>query len=138
MRILILCRANSCRSQMAEALFTKHLGNEHTVFSAGLEPEPVKKNAIKTLAEIGIDISQSKSKTIDELPNLEWDYVITVCNTANERCPIISGNHTRIHHRFEDPSKVVGTEKEIETAFRNSRNEIERYAMEFTRNTADQ
>jgi arsenate reductase len=116
---------------MAEALFRKHLGEGHNVYSTGIEPEPVKPNAIKTLAEIGIDISNSKSKTIDDLPNIAFDYVITVCNSANERCPVISGQHTRIHHWFADPSKTIGTAEEIEKAFAESRNEIEAYAKEF-------
>ncbi|PKL80711.1 MAG: protein tyrosine phosphatase [Ignavibacteriae bacterium HGW-Ignavibacteriae-4] len=134
MNIVILCRANSCRSQLAEALFRKHLGNNHNVFSAGLEPEEVNANAVKTMAEIGIDISNHTSKTVDDLPNIEFDYVITVCNSAKERCPVIPGNHKSIHHWFPDPSKVKGTEEEIATAFASVRDEIDEYAREFVSN----
>lgn len=131
MNIIILCRANACRSQLAEGLFRKHLGEGHNVYSAGLEPEEVNPNAIKTMAEIGIDISNYKSKTVDELPNVEFDYVITVCNSAKERCPVIPGNHKSIHQWFADPSKVKGTDEEIATAFTSVRDEIDEYAREF-------
>jgi arsenate reductase len=119
---------------LAEALFRKHLGNNHNVFSAGLEPEEVNANAVKTMAEIGIDISNHTSKTVDDLPNIEFDYVITVCNSAKERCPVIPGNHKSIHHWFPDPSKVKGTEEEIATAFASVRDEIDEYAREFVSN----
>ncbi|MCB0702083.1 MAG: arsenate reductase ArsC [Candidatus Kapaibacterium sp.] len=131
MNIIILCRANACRSQLAEGLFRKHLGDKHNVFSAGLEPEEVNPNAIKTMAEIGIDISSHTSKTVDELPNVEFDYVITVCNSAKERCPVIPGNHKSIHNWFADPSKVKGTDEEIADAFASVRDEIDEYAREF-------
>ena len=131
MNIIILCRANACRSQLAEGLFRKHLGDKHNVFSAGLEPEEVNPNAIKTMAAIGIDISNHTSKTVDELPNVEFDYVITVCNSAKERCPVIPGNHNSIHHWFPDPSKVIGTDEEVAAAFAEVRDEIDEYAREF-------
>lgn len=134
MNIVILCRANACRSQLAEALFRKYFDNKHNVFSAGLEPEEVNANAIKTMAEIGIDISNHTSKTVDDLPNIEFDYVITVCNSAKERCPVIAGNHKSIHHWFPDPSKVKGTEEEIAAAFASVRDEIDEYAREFVSN----
>lgn len=131
MNIVILCRANSCRSQIAEGLFRKHLGDRHNVYSAGLEPEGVNPNAIKTMAEIGIDISNQTSKTMDELPVVQFDYVITVCNSAKERCPVLPGNHKSIHHWFADPAKVKGTDEEIAIAFASVRNEIDSYAKEF-------
>jgi len=131
MNIIILCRANTCRSQLAEGLFRKHLSDKHSVYSAGLESEEVNPNAIKTMAEIGIDISKHTSKTFDELPNVEFDYVITVCNSAKERCPVIPGNHKTIHQWFADPSKVKGTDEEIADAFASVRDEIDEYAREF-------
>lgn len=131
MNIIILCRANSCRSQLAEALFRKHLGEDHNVYSAGLEPEEVNTNAVKTMAEIGIDISNHTSKTVDDLPNIEFDYVITVCNSAKERCPVIPGDHTTIHQWFKDPSKVIGTDEEVAAAFASVRDEIDEYARKF-------
>lgn len=131
MNIVILCRANSCRSQLAEGLFRKHLGEEHNVYSAGLEPEGVNPNAIKTMAEIGIDISTHTSNTIDELPDVKFDYVITVCNSAKERCPVIPGNHKSIHHGFRDPAKATGTDEEIAAVFASVRDEIDVYAKEF-------
>lgn len=131
MNIVILCRANSCRSQIAEGLFRKYLGQKHNLYSAGLEPEGVNPNAIKTMSEIGIDISNQTSKTIDELPIVDFDYVITVCNSAKERCPVIPGNHKSIHHWFTDPAKVEGTQEEIAAVFASVRDEIDAYAKEF-------
>lgn len=131
MNILILCRANSCRSQMAEGLFRKHLGSEHKVYSAGIEPEQVNKNAIEALADIGIDISRHYSKTVDELPNIEFDYVITVRNSAKEKCPVLPGKQKSIHHWFADPAKVKGTSEEIASAFATVRDEIEAYVKGF-------
>ena len=131
MNLLILCTGNSCRSQIAEGLFRKHLGEGHNVYSAGIEAHGVNPNAIKTMAEIGIDISSHTSKTVDELPNVEFDYVITVCNSAKERCPVIPGNHKSIHNWFADPSKVKGTDEEIADAFASVRDEIDEYAREF-------
>jgi arsenate reductase len=108
-----------------------HLGEGHNVYSAGLEPEEVNPNAINTLAEIGIDISNHTSKTVNDLPSVEFDYVITVCNSAKERCPVIPGNHKSIHHWFADPSKVTGTDEEIAAFFAEVRDEIDAYAKDF-------
>lgn len=131
MNILILCTGNSCRSQIAEGLFRKHLGEGHNVYSAGIEAHGVNPNAIKTMAEIGIDITNHTSNTIDDLPKIEWDYVITVCDNAKERCPILPGNHKSLHHSFPDPASAKGTEEEVAAIFASVRNEIEAYAKEF-------
>ena len=127
MNILILCTGNSCRSQIAEGLFRKHLGEGHNVYSAGIEAHGVNPNAIKTMAEIGIDISNHTSKTIDDLPIKEFDYVITLCNSAKERCPILLGNHKKLHHSFRDPASATGTDEEIASAFASVRDEIEAF-----------
>lgn len=131
MNLLILCTGNSCRSQIAEGLFRKHLGEGHNVYSAGIEAHGVNPNAIKTMAAIGIDITNHTSNTIDDLPKIEWDYVITVCDNAKERCPILPGNHKKLHHSFPDPASAKGTEEEVAAIFASVRNEIEAYAKEF-------
>lgn len=131
MNLLILCTGNSCRSQIAEGLFRKHLGEGHNVYSAGIEAHGVNPNAIKTMAEIGIDITNHTSNTIDDLPKIEWDYVITVCDNAKERCPILPGSHKKLHHSFPDPASATGTDEEIATAFASVRDEIEDYVNKF-------
>ncbi len=131
MNLLILCTGNSCRSQIAEGLFRKHLGEGHNVYSAGIEAHGVNPNAIKTMAAIGIDITNHTSDTIDNLPNIEYDYVITVCDNAKERCPILPGNHKKLHHSFPDAASAKGTEEEVDAIFASARDEIEPYVNKF-------
>ncbi|PKL80713.1 MAG: protein tyrosine phosphatase [Ignavibacteriae bacterium HGW-Ignavibacteriae-4] len=131
MNLLILCTGNSCRSQIAEGLFRKYLGEGHNVYSAGIEAHGVNPNAIKTMAAIGIDISNHTSDTIDNLPIIEYDYVLTVCDNAKERCPILPGNHKKLHHSFPDPASAKGTEEEVAAIFASVRDEIDAYAKDF-------
>jgi arsenate reductase len=131
MNLLILCTGNSCRSQIAEGLFRKHLGVGHNVYSAGIEAHGVNPNAINTMAEIGIDITNHTSDIIDNLPQIEYDYVLTVCDNAKERCPILPGNHKKLHHSFRDPASATGTDEEIAAFFAEVRDEIEVYVKEF-------
>lgn len=131
MNLLILCTGNSCRSQIAEGLFRKHLGKGHNVYSAGIEAHGVNPNAIKTMAEIGIDISSHTSDIIDNLPVIEYDYVLTVCDNAKESCPILPGNHKKLHHSFRDPASAKGTDEEIAAFFAEVRDEIDAYAKKF-------
>ncbi len=123
-RVLILCTGNSARSQMAEGLLRHDGGEEFAVESAGVEPSHVRPQAIEALREIGIDISGQRSKSVDEFAGQDFDYVITVCDNANERCPIFSGNTKRIHWSFDDPAAAEGDEAARLAVFRRVRDEI--------------
>jgi len=102
--VLILCTANSARSQMAEGLFRAAAGGTWDVYSAGAEPSAVRPDAIAAMSEIGIDISTHRSKSVDEFTGREFTYVITVCDNANRACPIFPGKTQRLHWPFEDPA----------------------------------
>ncbi len=136
MKILILCTGNSCRSQIAEA-FMKTFNNDLEVFSAGTNPtENVNPYAIKVMMEIGIDISKNKPKNVSEFLSKEFDYVITVCDGANESCPVFLGKvKNRLHLGFEDPAEAKGTENEIMNTFRRIRDEIKEGFYEFYSST---
>ena len=125
MKVLVLCTGNSCRSQMAQG-FLKSFDNKLEVHSAGISPAPaVNPGAVRVMAEAGIDISMNSPRSVDEYLNDQWDYVITVCDDANETCPFFSGKvKHRLHMGFEDPSKVTGTEEFIISEFRRVRDEI--------------
>ena len=103
-RVLILCTGNSARSQMAEGLLRHLAGERGEVASAGVSPTQVRPEAVAVMREIGIDISNHRSKSVDEFTDQKFDYVITVCDNANEQCPIFSGNTQRIHWSFDDPA----------------------------------
>ncbi len=132
MNILILCTGNSCRSQMAEAIL-KAINPALTVASAGTKPEKeVNPYAVKVMAELGIDISGNYPKLVDEFLQENWDYVITVCDSAKENCPVFLGNvKEQIHIGFEDPAKFTGTEEEILNEFRRVRDLILREFFKF-------
>jgi arsenate reductase (thioredoxin) len=124
-RILILCTGNSCRSQMAEG-FIKSFNRNLDVYSAGTNPAVhVSLRAVQVMMEVGIDISTAYPKSVDQFLGESFDYVITVCDQANETCPVFLGkvNH-RLHIGFDDPAKVSGTEDEIRSEFRRIRDEI--------------
>lgn len=125
MKILILCTGNSCRSQMAQG-FLQSFDKRLQVFSAGTDPAArINPLAVRVMKEAGIDIGNNKPKNVDQFLNEEWDYVITVCDDANETCPVFPGKvRHRLHLGFEDPSKVKGTYTEIMNAFYDVRNEI--------------
>lgn len=125
MKILILCTGNSCRSQMAHG-FLQHFDEKLTVRSAGTEPaKQVNQTAVKVMKEAGIDISHHTPKMVDQYINDEWDYVITVCDHANETCPIFMGKvKHRLHMGFEDPSHAKGSEEFILSEFYRIRNQI--------------
>jgi len=125
MRILILCTGNSCRSQMAQG-FLQSFDKNIEVHSAGTEPaDLINQTAVKVMHEAGIDISRHKPQSVDKYLNYEWDYVITVCDNANETCPVFIGKvKNRLHMGFEDPSKFIGTDMEIMSEFRKIRDEI--------------
>lgn len=125
MKILIICTGNSCRSQMAHG-FLQSLSPNLEVYSAGTNPAPcVNAKAIIVMSEIGIDISSHRPININKYLSECWDYVITVCGGANERCPAFLGKVThRLHLGFEDPSEAVGSEEFIYNEFRRIRDEI--------------
>jgi len=124
-RVLILCTGNSARSQMAEGILRNDGGENYEVFSAGVNPSFVRPEAILVMNEIGIDISGARSKSVEEFAGQKFDYVITVCDNANEACPVFPGKTTRIHQSFEDPpAPGVGGDEERLSIFRRVRDEI--------------
>ena len=130
LKILYLCTGNSCRSQMAEG-WTRHLkSNAIDAYSAGVEPHGIDPRAVKVMAEVGIDISGQVSKHLDTLQGIEFDYVITLCDQANESCPLFLGKTRRLHVGFDDPPKLAGdspTEEEALRHYRRVRDEIKAF-----------
>ena len=129
--VLILCTGNSARSQMAEALLRHDAGDRFEVASAGTHPSRVRPEAIAVMKEIGIDISSHRSKSVDEFASRDFDYVLTVCDNARETCPIYPGHANRLHHSFEDPAAVQGSDEDKLAAFRKVRDEIRQYLREW-------
>jgi arsenate reductase len=129
-RVLILCTANSARSQMAEGLLRHDAGEKFDVESAGTRATHVRPEAIAVMKEIGIDISSHRSKVVDEFAAEAFDYVLTVCDSANEACPIFPGHGNRLHHAFEDPAAVQGSDEDRLSAFRRVRDQIREYFHE--------
>lgn len=123
-KVLIICNHNSARSQIAEGLLKSLYGEHYEVYSAGSDPTTVNPYAIKVLAEIGIDISKNRSKSLKEFEGKEFDYVITVCGGDTQACPFFSGGKTYFHESFEDPAEVVGKDRDKTDAFRRTRDEI--------------
>lgn len=126
-RVLILCTANSARSQMAEGLLRHDAGDRFHVESAGTSATRVRPEAIAVMREIGIDISGHRSKVVDEFAGQTFDRVLTVCDSAKETCPIYPGHATRTHRAFRDPAALQGSEAERLAAFREVRDEIRAY-----------
>lgn len=126
-RVLILCTANSARSQMAEGLLRADHGDRFEAASAGTRATQVRPEAIQAMREIGIDVSGHRSKAVDELAGQSFDVVLTVCGSAHESCPVYPEHGTRIHHAFDDPAAVEGSEDERLAAFRRIRDQIRAY-----------
>ncbi len=124
LRVLFLCTHNSARSQMAEGLLREYAGGQIEVASAGTEPGGVHPLAVRAMQEIGIDISQARSKSLDEYVDQHFDYVITLCDQANETCPLFPGDPERIHWSFPDPSAVEGDEAQRFRAFVEVRTQL--------------
>ena len=123
-KVIFVCTGNSCRNQMAEGMLRHYGKDKSEVFSAGLEPSYVHPLAIKTMAESGIDISNQHSKTVNEFLEEDFSYVITVCDSAKERCPVFPGKYDAIHWSIEDPASAEGTEIERMKVFRRVRQNI--------------
>lgn len=129
--ILILCTGNSCRSQIAHGFMQHYAGDRATVYSAGVETHGVNPRAVAVMKEAGIDISHHTSNHVDEYADVPFDYVITVCDHAKERCPVFPSRAKQFHHNFKDPAKATGTEEEIMNEFRRVRDEIDAYCKAF-------
>ncbi|MFN4145868.1 MAG: arsenate reductase ArsC [Runella sp.] len=134
MKILVLCTGNSCRSQIAHVYLAHLLGEQAEVYSAGVETHGVNPRAIATMAEVGIDISHHTSNNVSEYENETFDYVITVCDNARERCPYFPAKVKVLHHNFPDPAKFVGSEEETRAEFARVRDMIGQYCQAFVQN----
>ena len=135
-RVLILCTGNSARSQMAEGLLRQATDGRLDVFSAGTKPTTVRPEAVAVMAELGIDISKHRSKHVDEFARDRFDYVITVCDHANETCPVFPNRTERVHWSFPDPAADTGSEEQRLTAFRQVRDALQSTLGEFARTHA--
>lgn len=131
-KILVLCTGNSCRSQMAEGYLRHFLKEKADVYSAGIETHGVNPLAIATMKEDGIDISGHTSNNISEYAHVAFDYVITVCDHAKEKCPFFPATVKMLHHNFPDPAKATGTQEEVMNEFRRVRKMIKDYSQNFS------
>ena len=129
-KVIFICTHNTSMSQMAEGLLNGLYGDEYEAHSAGTAPSKVNPYAIKAMAEVDIDISKERSKNIEEFKNVEFDYVITVCDHAKETCPVLPGGHKHIHKSFSDPSETKGNDNDKLAAFRSCREEIKDWIQE--------
>ena len=130
-KVLVLCTGNSCRSQIAEGYLRHFARQKAEILSAGVETHGVNPKAIATMKEDGIDISNHNSNNIDEYRNIDFDFVITVCDSARERCPFFPTKAKKFHHNFPDPAKATGTNEEITEEFRKVRQQIKAYCESF-------
>ena len=135
LNILFLCTGNACRSQMAEGWANKLKNDCIAAFSAGVSPAgKVNERAIKIMAEAGVDISKQYSKHLDEFSEIDFDYVITLCDNAGENCPLYPKRTKVIHRPFADPSFLIGDEETIMNAFRKTRDEIKDFVLSIPKN----
>lgn len=130
-KVLVLCTGNSCRSQIAEGYLRFFANDRAEIYSAGVETHGVNPRAIATMKEDGMDISNHTSNHIDEYHNIDFDFVITVCDNAKERCPFFPTKAKKFHYNFPDPAKATGTEEEVMTQFRQVREQIKAYCKQF-------
>lgn len=126
LKVLFLCTENACRSQMAEGLVNHDLAGRVKAYSAGVSPKALNPRAVAVMQELGIDIRHQYSKSVDDLPEKDFDLVITVCDQAREQCPLFPGETEVIHVGFPDPAKATGTEEEIMAEFRRVRDDLRR------------
>ena len=130
-KVLVLCTGNSCRSQMAEGYLRYFAQGRAEIYSAGVETHGVNPRAVAIMLEDGIDLSGHTSNNIEEYRGITFDFVITVCDNAKERCPFFPGKAQRLHHNFPDPARATGTAEEIQEQFRQVRTLIKAYCHEF-------
>ena len=131
-KILVLCTGNSCRSQIAEGYLHHFARGRAEIYSAGVETHGVNPRAIAIMKEDGIDITGHTSNHVDEYRDIDFDFVITVCDNALERCPYFPTNARKFHYNFPDPAKATGSEEEIMASFRAVRELIKAYSRDFT------
>ena len=124
LKVLFLCTENACRSQMAEGLVNHDLAGKVKAFSAGVQPSRVNPRAVQVMAELGIDISRQRAKSVDEFADATIDLVITLCDQAQQQCPMFPGNTEIRHISFPDPARAAGTEEEIMAVFRRVRDDL--------------
>lgn len=132
-KVLVLCTGNSCRSQIAEGYLRFFAQDKAEIYSAGIETHGVNPKAIETMAADDIDISNHTSNNVDEYQNVDFDYIITVCDNANENCPYFPSSAKRLHYNFPDPAKAKGTDDEIKIQFAQVRNMIKTYSEQFVK-----
>ena len=130
-KILVLCTGNSCRSQIAHGYLAHFAKDKALIYSAGVETHGVNPKAVQTMLEDDIDISHHTSNNVLEYTNIDFDFIITVCDNAKERCPYFPSHAKQFHHNFSDPAKAVGTEEEIKNEFARVRNEIKIFSKNF-------
>lgn len=136
-RVLVLCTGNSCRSQIAEGYLRLFAGDKAEIFSAGVETHGVNPLAIRTMQEDGIDISKQTSDNISEYSDVSFDFVITVCDHAKERCPFFPSRAKKFHQNFPDPAKAIGSEEEVRKTFANVRGLIKDYSRKWVADNLD-
>ena len=124
LKVLFLCTENACRSQMAEGLVNHDLAGQVKAWSAGVRPSRVNPRAIQVMAELGINISHHRSKSVDNMAGEQFDLVITVCDQAQQQCPIFTGETQVMYIGFPDPARATGTEAEVMAAFRQGRDAL--------------
>ncbi len=130
-KILVLCTGNSCRSQIAHGYLQHFAGDKAMIYSAGVETHGVNPKAITAMKEDGIDISNHTSNNVIEYQDIDFDFIITVCDNAKERCPYVPTKAQKFHYNFPDPAKAAGTEEEIKNEFTRVREMIKTYCMRF-------
>jgi len=124
LKVLFLCTENACRSQMAEGLVNHDLAGQVQAWSAGVRPSRVNPRAVQVMAELGIDISHHRAKSVDDLAGEAFDLVVTVCDQAQQQCPIFPGETQVMHVGLPDPARATGTEAEVMAAFRQGRDAL--------------
>ena len=130
-KVLVLCTGNSCRSQIAEGYLRHFADGSAQIYSAGIETHGVNPRAIKIMRESGIDISAHTSNNINEYMDIDFDFVITVCDNAKESCPYFPTKAKKFHYNFPDPAKATGTEEEIMERFKMVSEMIKSYCFDF-------
>ena len=131
--VLVLCTGNSCRSQLLHGYLEQTLGDRAKVYSAGVEVHGLNPRAVQTMAADGVDISHHTSNHVDEYATVPFDYVLTVCDHANEVCPVFPSTANKLHYNFPDPAKATGNEEEIRQQFDDVRDQVKAYAHDFVR-----
>ena len=130
-KVLVLCTGNSCRSQMAHGYLTHFASAGHEIYSAGVETHGVNPGAIEVMAHDGVDISGHTSNHVDEYEAVNFDFIITVCDHAKERCPVFPTNASKYHQNFPDPAKATGSKEAIQESFEHTRDLIKTYCRQF-------